>query len=117
MNTRLKVQTKTTPKSSFIPVGRNLLPHRSTEQVEPPLVTPILHDMLPKFQAKLTIGQPNDQYEQEADRVAEQVMRMPEPKVQRFCPECEEELQRQPMEEEEEEETLQTKPLAEQITP
>lgn len=28
--------------------------------------------------AKLRIGQPNDVYEQEADRVAEQVMRMPE---------------------------------------
>jgi len=29
------------------------------------------------LQAKLTIGQPNDQYEQEADRIAEQVMRIP----------------------------------------
>jgi len=56
-------------------------------------------------QAKLTIGQPNDKYEQEADRVADQVMRMPDPK-----------LQRQP-ENKEEEETLQTKPLADQITP
>jgi hypothetical protein len=35
------------------------------------------------FQAKLRIGQPNDVYEQEADRVAEQVMRMPEPLLQR----------------------------------
>lgn len=84
-------------------------------------------------QAKLTIVQPNDKYEQEADRVADQVMRMPEPKlqrqseneeeeeetvqakfkdgkmIQRMCPECKKEqsLQRQP--EEEEEETLQTK--------
>ncbi len=32
------------------------------------------------IQAKLKIGAPNDKYEQEADRVAEQVMRMPEPK-------------------------------------
>jgi len=55
-------------------------------------------------QAKLTIGKPNDKYEQEADRVADQVMAMPDPK-----------LQRQP-EDEEEEETLQTKPLADQIT-
>ncbi len=31
------------------------------------------------LQAKLRIGQPNDIYEQEADRVAEQVMRMPDP--------------------------------------
>ncbi len=30
------------------------------------------------IQAKLKIGQPNDIYEQEADGVAEQVMRMPE---------------------------------------
>jgi hypothetical protein len=30
------------------------------------------------LQAKLRIGQPNDVYEQEADRVAEQVMRMPD---------------------------------------
>ncbi len=31
------------------------------------------------IQPKLTIGQPNDKYEQEADRIADQVMRMPEP--------------------------------------
>jgi hypothetical protein len=55
-----------------------------------------------QIQPKLTIGQPNDIYEQEADRVAEQVMRMPEPQVQ-----CQEE----------EEELIQTKLLAEQITP
>jgi len=35
----------------------------------------------PFIQAKLKIGQPNDKYEQEADRVAEQMMRMPEPQV------------------------------------
>jgi len=58
------------------------------------------------LQAKLRIGQPEDKYEQEADRVAEAVMRMPEPGVQR---------QVEP--EEEEEETLQPKPLASQITP
>jgi predicted transcriptional regulator len=34
------------------------------------------------LQAKLKIGRPNDIYEQEADRVAEQVMRMPEPAIQ-----------------------------------
>ena len=58
------------------------------------------------LQAKLRIGQPGDVYEQEADRVADAVMRMPEPEVQR---------QVEP--EEEEEETLQSKPLASQITP
>lgn len=46
------------------------------------------------FQAKLRIGQPGDVYEQEADRVAEQVMRMPDVssgkdiRVQRKCPRC-----------------------------
>jgi hypothetical protein len=47
-------------------------------------------------QAKLTIGQSNDKYEQEADRVAEQVMGMPDakPAVQREgLPGEEEELQ------------------------
>jgi hypothetical protein len=35
---------------------------------------------LPAFvQAKLTVSQPGDSYEQEADRVADEVMRMPEP--------------------------------------
>ncbi|MDD1744616.1 MAG: DUF4157 domain-containing protein [Candidatus Methanoperedens sp.] len=40
------------------------------------------------LQAKLRIGQPGDKYEQEADRVAEQVMKIPEPVVQpkRRCP-------------------------------
>ena len=40
-------------------------------------------------QAKLKIGSPNDAYEQEADRVADHVMRMPEPAVQRRCGACE----------------------------
>ncbi|MCK5013329.1 MAG: hypothetical protein KAS66_05890, partial [Candidatus Omnitrophica bacterium] len=35
------------------------------------------------IQAKLRIGQPGDVYEQEADRVADEVMRMSEPEVQR----------------------------------
>lgn len=33
----------------------------------------------PSIQPKLVVNQPGDQYEQEADRVAEQVMRMPDP--------------------------------------
>ena len=58
------------------------------------------------LQAKLKIGQPGDKYEQEANRVADAVMRVPGPGVQR---------QVEP--EEEEEETLQSKPLTSQITP
>lgn len=63
----------------------------------------ILHG--PTLQPKLTIGAPNDKYEKEADRVADEVMRMPEPRLQ-----CQ-------VEPEEEEETLQAKTLAGQITP
>jgi hypothetical protein len=59
------------------------------------------------IQAKLKIGQPGDKNEQEADRIAEQVMRMPEPQVQR-----------QPEEPENQEDILiQTKLIGEQITP
>ena len=59
---------------------------------------------VPFFQPKLTINEPGDEYEQEADKMAEQVMRMPinndvffKPKplsmsgLQRKCHECEEE--------------------------
>lgn len=38
------------------------------------------------IQKKLAINQPGDSYEQEADRVAEGVMRMPELRLQRACP-------------------------------
>lgn len=70
-------------------------------------------------QPKLTIGQPGDKYEQEADNVAEQVMSMPAP-VQRQENGSEEvqmkpEIQRQ--EQPEEEEEMQMKPLAGSITP
>ena len=58
------------------------------------------------IQTKLKIGEPGDKYEQEADRIADEVMRMPEPSIQRQV-----EL------EEEEEETLQAKPMSSQITP
>lgn len=34
------------------------------------------------LQAKLTVSRPDDMYEQEADRVADRVMRMPDPVVQ-----------------------------------
>lgn len=91
----------------------------------------------PFIQPKLRIGEPDDQYEQEADRVADRVMTMPEPKqasnngqwslgggrgkgsiIQRQtaeCPECgdaEEGIQRQvDSEEEEEPEKEEEEPL------
>ena len=71
----------------------------------------------PRLQTKLTVGAPHDAHEQEADRVAEAVMRMPVEALARQPLEEEEEmlqpksadreaccpdLQRQPLEEEEE---------------
>lgn len=61
----------------------------------------------PFIQAKLTIGQPNDRYEQEADAVADQVVKMPKNErigIQRKCADCEEE-------------ELRMKPLSTSITP
>ncbi|MCZ7356846.1 MAG: DUF4157 domain-containing protein [Candidatus Methanoperedens sp.] len=75
------------------------------------------------LQAKLRIGAPGDVYEQEADRVADAVMRMSEPQasssgipnIERACPKCEnDELKRQPIKEEDEEEKLQRKPVEEE---
>jgi uncharacterized protein DUF4157 len=46
-------------------------------------------------QRKMTVSAPGDQYEREADRVADEVMRMPAddspPTIQRMCTECSEE--------------------------
>jgi hypothetical protein len=86
------------------------------------------YDPVPSLlRAKLTVGAPNDVYEQEADRVAEQVMSMPDtkPAVQREgMPEEEEDLQAKPLggsiQREampEEEEEIQAKPLSATITP
>jgi len=42
---------------------------------------PVRLNLHNRIQAKLKIGRPDDKYEQEADRVAEQVMRMSEPRL------------------------------------
>ena len=105
-----------------------LLRHESSNQAQ--------LQLLRSLQAKLTISTPGDKYEQEADRVADQVMRMPEPgrgspQIQRACADCAEELQAKPLageisplvqrqmetEEEEEEETVQASHLASQNVP
>jgi hypothetical protein len=57
-------------------------------------------------QAKLTVGPAGDHYEREADRVAATVMQTSVPHVQR-----------QDSEEEDQEKTIQTKPLVSSITP
>jgi hypothetical protein len=64
----------------------------------------------PLIQPKIAVGAPGDKYEQEADRMAQQVMSMPaavtHPPIQRL-----------EMQEQEEKEPVQTKPLAASITP
>ena len=115
MSTRFQGQVKVTAiqMPSFTPVRPKVLRRecawRGTQDPAGEFAEPCgkrLVSQPPLLQAKLTIGQPNDQYEQEADQVADRVMRMPEPRVQRRV---------EP--EEEEEETPQAKPLARQITP
>ena len=126
MSTQLQTQSKASSKSSDAATANNAVKRHFSSQRG--FSTDTQHYPI---QAKLKIGQPGDKYEQEADRVANQVMRMPEPQcpeceedvsrkplsiqrlaqstghnIQRQCTECEEEIQRQPIEEEEEEEEL-----------
>jgi hypothetical protein len=71
------------------------------QPARPPLGNQTLQRLLRSgaVQAKLTVNQPGDRYEKEADRVAESVMRMPDPtgpptstaaspQVQRACAAC-----------------------------
>jgi hypothetical protein len=80
----------------------------------------------PFAQAKLTIGQPNDKYEQEADQVASQVVNQintpPDTAQKQEMPEEEEEIQTKPLSDSiqrqempEEEEEIQTKSLSDSI--
>lgn len=79
------------------------------------------------IQPKLTVSDPGDASEREADRVAGEVMRMPEPQpgltvqrsplsIQRKCANCKEELKSQPLPDEEEK-TFQAKPADSSATP
>jgi hypothetical protein len=86
--------TSTSAPAGPLPVG---LPRRLGNQSWQLLLRARL------LQAKLTVSDPHDVYEQEADRVADQVMRMRDPtsvtsltttRVQRTCRECDDELMR-----------------------
>jgi len=69
-----------------------------------------LHSEAPHtIQPTLKIGTPNDMYEQEADRVAEQVMHMPEPGAVQ--------TQTSPPKNDTEKKPIQVEPAARQITP
>ena len=90
--------------------GRRLIAHELTHTIQQVEVASSgrLTVQPPLVHAKLKIGRPDDEYEQEADRVAERVMNMPEPRrvdgseqakpshIQRSCPKCKKGEQYQP---------------------
>jgi len=65
-------------KSGLITAASSRFGHDSEIPIQPPAAGAI--------QTKLAVNQPGDEYEQEADLVSQQVMRMPEPQLQRACP-------------------------------
>jgi uncharacterized protein DUF4157 len=88
-------------------------PSPQSRRARPPLANQALQRLLRlgPVQAKLAFNQPGDRFEQEAERVADAVMRMPEPRnaakmgtsgatlvpaLQCMCPKCEEEEQGSP---------------------
>ncbi|MFN6482026.1 MULTISPECIES: DUF4157 domain-containing protein [unclassified Nostoc] len=96
-------QINTIPPQTVTEVAPDLQEVQSPQEqlLEPEVIKekPQTHDIsrisLRRLQTKLTVGEPNDRYEQEADRVANQVMRMVtsvepiEDSLQRKCAACE----------------------------
>lgn len=76
MSERLQIHRCNSTTCSLIPNKSKLL----NKNLKPLMQ---LHQLV---QTKLAINQPGDQHEQEADRVAEKVMRMSDPVLQRKCP-------------------------------
>ncbi|MGC1310441.1 MAG: DUF4157 domain-containing protein [Phormidesmis sp.] len=79
---------------------------------------------LPVVQAKLTVGQASDQYEQEADRVANQVMAMPgpghirhTPSIQHLNPKLGAQRQMSDLDEDEDEKLVQAKGNGSRVAP
>jgi hypothetical protein len=67
------VAVPASPLHAASPIGRGQDLSRVPVRNDPPI----------RIQAKLMVGQTDDPAEQEADRIADQVMRMPEPQAQR----------------------------------
>ena len=89
---------------------------RRIHRAATPVAVPVRNQAaLGAIQRKLRVGPAGDRFEREADSVADAVMRMPQPTVQRCPGGCpgEEEVRRQPMEEEEE--MLQPKAVDETV--
>ncbi|MGZ9255480.1 MAG: eCIS core domain-containing protein [Candidatus Binatia bacterium] len=64
------------------PIGKA---NRPSQTEAGPASNPVWAWLAFRLQPKLTVSAPDDPYEREADRVADQVMRMPEPRIQRQC--------------------------------
>ncbi|MBG1265342.1 hypothetical protein [Nostoc sp. WHI] len=105
-------QINTAPPQTVTEVAPDLQQVQSAdEQLSEPIKEKRLsHDIsrisLRRPQAKLTVGEPTDQYEQEADWMANRVMSMPAPT-----------LQQKIIPEKQTQEEVQTKPFAGAITP
>jgi len=73
-------------QKSFSPIT-GYKPNQALSSFNPGLVnsnaSTLANMHIPLIQTKLTINQPVDKYEQEADRVAEEVTHMPDPTIQR----------------------------------
>ncbi len=94
MKAPLQSRTKTAPTPSFTPARKGVLQRKCACGGTPGPTGECAACQRKRLlgQPKLTVNQPGDRYEQEADRVAEHVMRMPEPRLQRQdIPEEEEE--------------------------
>ena len=63
------------------------------KSVNAPVADTISRAAANHIQKKLSVNQPGDRYEQEADRVADHVMSMPEPNIQRYNEDEEEPIQ------------------------
>lgn len=116
MSEKTALQTNKNISPTFIPMHNTLLqrkcacggnPGPSSECAE--CRQKRMASQQPLIQPKLTMGQPNDKYEQEADSVADAVMRMPDPKIQRQANGEEKE--------DDDEKVVQTKPISHKITP
>jgi hypothetical protein len=86
-------QTTTFAPPRPLAEGSGLRPARSQRQPQPcvPAASfdvsrvPVYSPATPVIQMKLTVNAPGDAYEREADRIAEEVLQMPEPGGQRAC--------------------------------
>lgn len=83
--TKVNAPSQAAPVVSFLPLQSGLAQeqHRFGSVKELNRQGISLSITPPLIQRKLVIGEPDDKYEREADRVAETVMRMPEPALQR----------------------------------